>query len=91
MPLKTNQISVTTSATRLGFGPPFGPDTRCSVAARNRGSVEVFMGGSNVTTSNGVRVDPGETLTVELGPDEALFGIVASGTATCHVLQASGN
>lgn len=91
MPLRSNQISVTTAATRLGFGPPFGADTACSVAARNRGAVAVFVGGSNVTTANGVQVDPGETFTIELGADEALYGVVSAGTATCHVVQASGN
>lgn len=79
------RVDVGTTATRLD------PLFQGQCAVRNRGAVPVFLGAASVTTASGFQLDPGETFTVELRTADLLFGIVAAGTATCHVLQASGN
>lgn len=83
------QVSVTTAATRVDpvFGG-FSPEGSCAV--RNRGAVAVYLGSAAVTTTTGFQVDPGETFTVDLRSRDALYGVVASGSASCHVIQVSG-
>jgi hypothetical protein len=85
----TQQVSVGTTATRLD-PTPVGAITRESCVVRNRGAAAVFLGGSTVTTANGFQLDPGETFTADVQASDGLFGIVASGTVVCHVLQVGG-
>ena len=74
------QTSVTTTATLLTSGSG-------RAAIQNRGAVAVYIGTANtVTTSTGLQLDPGQALTVEMAPSDALYGIVAAGTATVHSL-----
>lgn len=54
---------------------------------RNRGSVAVYLGAPNVTTSTGYQLDPGEAVGVSLSAGEELYGITASSTAAVHVLK----
>jgi hypothetical protein len=35
----------------------------------------VHLGGSNVTTTNSIHIDPGETLTIALGPSDELYAV----------------
>lgn len=49
------------------------------VLVRNNGNQRVFIGGSGVTTSTGMPLDPGESLDM-LVRNESLYGIVASGS-----------
>lgn len=53
------------------------------VLVQNNGSVDVYVGGNSPTlsTSNGIKVGPGQTLTTTLGRLESLYGIVASSTS----------
>lgn len=83
------QRTVTSSATSLDVDTTFL--TARSVLLRNRGSVAVYVGGSNVTTSNGYQLDPGEWVSLDssgTGANTATYGVTASGSATVHVLQA---
>jgi hypothetical protein len=83
-------VSVGTTATRLDAADTSASFTR-SCLVRNRGSSAVFIGGAGVTTATGLQLDPGESLTADLRPAEPLFGVVASGTVTCHVMLAGGS
>lgn len=87
MAISSNQVTVTTSATRLdpSTGVPTG-----AVLVRNRGSAAVYLGGSNVTTANGFQLDAGESVPMDIRSGDALYGVVASGTQTVHVLQVGG-
>lgn len=88
MATKSAQVSVTNSATRLD--QTLSPAAkRSSILIRNRGSVAVYVGASDVATNSGLQIDAGEAISVDLGatPGPFLYGITASGTATCHVLQ----
>lgn len=89
MGLFTFRPSVGTAATLIG------PDRQprgdglpgCSVAVFNPGPTEVLLGNSAVTTSNGLSLPSGATFQADLADTDVLYGIVASGTQTVHVLE----
>jgi len=78
--MKAGQVNLSTTAARIVAGEPL---TR-SVSLHVITSATVFVGGDNsVTTSNGFKLDNAagpHTFTV--GPNEELWGIVATGTPT---------
>ncbi len=51
------------------------------------GAQAVFIGPSNVTPATGFRVKPGGALTLDLDPDEGVWGIVAAGDQVVFVLE----
>ena len=53
----------------------------------NLGGGAIYLGASNVTTSNGYKLDNGDKLTVTVGDSEALYAVTASGTQTVAVLR----
>ena len=77
------QISVTTTATVIVPATNFDQ----TVNLHNLGGGSVYLGGANVTTSNGYKFDNGDKLTVTVGDREALYAITASGTQTVAVLS----
>jgi hypothetical protein len=87
MAARAARVTAATTATRLDI-TTVTQIGRYGLLVRNRGSVAVYLGGSDVTTATGYQLDPGEAQPVDLaGYDSGLYGIVASGTAVCHVLQ----
>ena len=52
----------------------------------NLGGGAIYLGGSNVTTSNGYKLDNGDKLTVPVGDHEALYAVADNGTHTVGVL-----
>ena len=89
MAVKSRAVTVATTATRLDSTDETDDRSGSSIAVYNASSVTVYIGGSDVTTANGVPVSasswsPG----IDLGGNEALYGIVASGTAAVNVLEA---
>jgi hypothetical protein len=76
------QISVTTTATIIVPASNFDQTANL----HNLGGGAMYLGGANVTTSNGYKFDNGDKLTVTVGDHEALYGITASGTQTVAVL-----
>jgi len=51
-----------------------------TLVVKNTGTVEVAVGGENVTTANGFRLVVGATLTVEVAVED-IYGVVAGATA----------
>jgi hypothetical protein len=47
----------------------------------------LYIGGANLTTANGYRMDNGDKLTIMVGDNEALYAIPTAGTATLYVLS----
>lgn len=47
----------------------------------------IYIGGADVTTANGYKLDNGDKLTISIGDLEALYGVTASGTHTVAVLR----
>mgnify|MGYP001572625574 CR=1 FL=1 len=84
---KSRTVSVGVAATRLDSTTDDNQKNTGWVAY-NASAVTVYIGGSDVTTSNGLPLSgtswsPG----VELGWSEALYGIVASVTSDIKVLE----
>ena len=49
----------------------------------NRCAASVYLGGSTVTITTGLQLDPGQSASLTLGPGISLYGVVAA--ATCRV------
>lgn len=88
MATKCAQVSVGDTATRLDQTLTPGVKSS-SILVRNRGAVAVFLGPAGVATNTGFQLDPGESVSMDLGASAGpfLYGITASSTATCHVVQ----
>lgn len=84
MAIKTQSVTVTTSATKLNL--PDDTNLGMSVALYNAGAATVYVGGSAVTTSIGFPLAAGGTLSLDLAAGEELYGIVASSTCAVNVL-----
>lgn len=84
MAAKGTRVAVAVTATKLNTA---GTDnvSGTSLLVRNRGTASVFLGGSDVTTLTGFELLAGESLPADLNED--LYGICASGTVACHVLE----
>ena len=77
------RIAVTTSPTLISqSGSEIG-----HALLKNTGAASVFLGGADVTTTTGYEFAVGETLSITLGSNEALYGIVATGTVLVHKLE----
>ena len=76
------QVSVTTTATLLVAASTFDQ----TVWLHNSGGA-LYIGTSNVTTANGYKLDTDDKMELPVGDNEALYGIVASGTNTVFVLK----
>jgi hypothetical protein len=76
------QVSVGTTATLLVASTGFDQ----TVWIHNSGGA-TYIGGSNVTTANGYKLDTDDKMELPVGDNEGLYGIVASGTNTVFVLK----
>jgi hypothetical protein len=78
----SSQVSVGTTATLLVAASTFDQ----TVWIHNSGGV-TYIGGSNVTTANGYKLDTDDKMELPVGDNEGLYGIVASGTNTVFILK----
>lgn len=91
------RVTVTTVATRLDVtaeadyaagAPAFVRTYGQAMVVRNRDtSNSVYLGGPTVTAATGFELAAGESMSLDLANNDALYGITASGTVPCHVLQ----
>lgn len=47
---------------------------------------DLYIGGADVTTSNGLKIDNNTNFTIEIPPNEELWAVVSSGTHAAIVL-----
>lgn len=94
MAAKTKSVTVTTSAVELTSTitniPVHVRRTNGYGYARQialRPTADIFVGGSDVTTSNGWLVKADEVHTFELFGDDRLYGVVASSSTTVLVYE----
>ena len=80
MPIST-QVTITDTASVI-----VSANSYRNIYLHNLGGGAIYLGGSNVTTSNGYKFDNGEKLSLIIGDTEALYGVAASGTHTLAVL-----
>ncbi len=46
----------------------------------------LYIGGANLTTANGYKLDNGDKLSLMVGDNEGLYAITTAGTSTLYVL-----
>ena len=80
MPIST-QVTITTTASVI-----VSANSYRNIYLHNLGGGAIYIGGSNVTTSNGYKLDNNDKLSLIIGDVEALYGVAASGTHTLAVL-----
>lgn len=76
------QVTVGTTATVLVAATGFDQ----TAWLHNSGGGVVYIGGSNVTTTNGYKLDNGDKMELPVGDHEALYGVTATGTNVVCVL-----
>lgn len=84
MTLSTQQFTVTTARQMIVTAAPSGQ----RVTVHNNDSAQqVYIGGADVTTSNGLHVDGKEQKEVTLNPGETLYAIAAGSYAISVMIQ----
>lgn len=88
--VKTTNTDVTTALTTLpGYGVLIN---RRGLIVYNNSSQNIFIGGSDVTSVNGLPIAPGTfSPTMDSGPKMIVYGIVDSGTANARVMELSND
>ena len=76
------QVTVGTTATVLVAQTGFDQ----TVWLHNSGGGVVYIGASNVSTTNGYKLDNGDKMELPVGDHEALYGVTATGTNVVCVL-----
>lgn len=83
--LTNTAVTVTTSATALPTTPA---DNRRAIVIYNNSASVLYVGGSDVTTSNGMPVPAASySPSLDAGPRMIVYGIVATGTANVRVME----
>jgi hypothetical protein len=80
VPINSSQTSVTTAATLL-----VSSDAVAEGVYLHSSSGTIYLGGSDVTSSNGYKMDNGDKLTIN-NHESPIYGITSAGTATMSVL-----
>jgi len=81
--LTVSRVTVATTATLLYTAAAGGS----TVLIRNAGSASVFLGDATVTTSTGFELVASDALSLPLGPNDTIYGIVATSTNRVDVLE----
>ena len=82
MAIDSVAVSVTTSATLLVTADADGMTATVSPVGGS-----VYLGGSGVTTANGLPISAGVALSKDLRAGEKLYAIAAAGTVDVRVLR----
>ena len=77
------QVTVTTTATLLVAANIMDQ----TVWLHNSGGGIVYIGGPNVSTVNGYKLDNGDKMQLPVGDNEGLYGITASSSHIVAVLK----
>ena len=80
MPIST-QVTITSTASVI-----VSANSYRNIYLHNLGGGAIYIGGSNVSTSNGYKLDNGDKLSLIIGDREALYAIASSGTHNVGVL-----
>lgn len=77
---ETGQMTVSTSPVALNGGSSLVVDTQVIVVADEENSVPIYVGKSGVSTSTGVKLNPGMSLPIEVANINTIYAICASGS-----------
>lgn len=78
----SNQISIDTDATLIRDANT----NRKGIIIKNEGAVTMFIGASDVTTSTGVSIESGSSISLDK-TTAAIYGVVATDTTTASYLE----
>lgn len=78
MPVTSSVISVTASATLLVNASSVALNDLRPVVVRNDSGSTIYLGGSGVTTANGLAVPTATYIAMDLGPGDQLYGVAAA-------------
>lgn len=85
MPILTKQIALVANV-RQRIVDSMGMSQEVTVHNEDHGSsVQMFIGGSDLTTSNGLHIHSASNTQITIGPDDELYAI-ADGNAEIQVL-----
>lgn len=85
--LTTNTESLSTSAERIiDAGAASVNDRTTALVKNNDAAITVYLGGSDVDTTDGFPLPAGSTLVIDLGRGDDVWAVAASGTPTVSVL-----
>lgn len=82
--MKSRQVSLSTTATLIATGQYDTPSSPAKVLVAQP-SATVYLGGSDVTTTNGIELSALDTFSTELVYGDELYAIASSGTPTVQV------
>ena len=86
--IATGQISVGSTATLIAAARTGAPGTgRVDITIVNWSTVDVFLGGSGVTTSNGMKLPGVLGASITITVTSAIYGIVATGTESISYIE----
>lgn len=81
-------IAVTSTATEIDAVPAAHISDRVAYVLQNIGSVNVYVGDENVTSSNGLQIDAGSNIvTPTMASGDKLYVITASGSSNLRFLR----
>lgn len=88
MAVKSSRVNVATSATRLDQATTdlVGGSSIC--VTNRHASASIDLGDAAVASGSGYELVAGASVTITLDGGEVLYGIAASGTVRCDVIQA---
>jgi cold shock CspA family protein len=78
MSIVAGQVTLGTAATLIFEATN---SDKCEITFQSK-SKDVFIGESDVTTTNGYRLEAGNHVTLKIGRNDAIYGIVDSSTHT---------
>jgi hypothetical protein len=88
MAVRSSVVTVTTSPTPIASGQDNDNPGYRDVAIQNTSQVTIYLGGTDVTASDGFPLAPGAGLTLDdVQPGSRPHAVVATGTATLAVLE----
>ena len=76
--------SVSTTATAI---PATAATGRIFEMVKNNGTSTVYLGDANVTTINGMPLEPGDVLSFDLKQEVVLYGRTSSGSSDVRALE----
>ena len=86
MPIANQRFTLGTGVITQIVAPDNQPQHVTVHEADHSESTSVLIGGSTLTTSNGLHIHSADTLSFEIGPEDALYATSTQGAPTLHVL-----
>ena len=87
MPIKTAQFTLGSAVKTLIAPNDTMSQTVCIHNHEHSQNSTIYVGGSDLTLSNGIHTRAGETSHIQIGPGDELYAISDTGDVEIHVLR----